>query len=413
MTTLSSKQQKQQAAIIRKAMQQMGIRIRNTSNRVRTRRGFNPTRRARSTLVTPRNANPHDAYIRMVADPCHSTLVPGLYGSSEGLLARLKSSIKVPTGFGTTCGFCLWCPDYTPEGKESLDPGIQQQNCVLWTGTDPSRFPTNTAATPFAQNRIDIQDAEDNTGWVLPDPAGPLNASEIVADARVLNSCMQMTYYGSMLESAGEIAFISNIPVTDLLTGGKGENVVSVDNLMAFATSKQRFGVDTLESVYRLNPEASHHFRNEATSPLVSEGGVAATSLTDEVRANPSRMFGFVWRNTAPDAGLSIDLTKSVEWRAEASSGLAQVAIHSSGPSKVPHINTAIDRVSKQGGKSIWERVSGASGELLGITTNALRAIGGSPSQNFGAAGNALQTAGLSAARRQIESAFSQLALMP
>jgi hypothetical protein len=198
------------------------------------------------------------------------------------------------------------------------------------------------------------------TTQVLDDPAAQLMNSDIVSDARVISACIDMTYYGAMYDSAGEVGFISNLPVADLLYGAKGRNPLSVDNLMIYCNNKERLGVDTLENVYRLNELSSNHYRGQDDSLLtIGQVGAAGsvTTVSETADALSPRVFGFVWRNTLPDAGLVFDFTKSIEWRAEASSGLTQVPIHTTGRSLVPDINASIDAHERRHGGRMWERV--------------------------------------------------------
>lgn len=304
-------------------------------------------------------------YVTMVADPCNSTLVPGLYGSSEGLLARLKASVQAPVNNFPTCGYLLWCPDYSDVGYNPNQTFSSGGNIFMWSSDSSTHQPWNTDTVPYG---TDDGQQLGVTAQTIPDPAANLLKSDIVSDARVLSACLQMTYFGKMQDSSGEVGFVSNLPVQELLYGGKTNPATgnvpqpfSVDDLLRYVNVKQRLGVDTLENVYRLNELSSEHFRSEH-QPLVDVGTIGVISSRVNVTAQTltPRVFGFVWRNVQPGAGLTFDLTKSIEWRAEASSGIAQVPIRSSGPSMVPHINQAIDRHASLGGGSLWHRVASA-----------------------------------------------------
>jgi hypothetical protein len=167
-----------------------------------------------------------------------------------------------------------------------------------------------------------------------------------------------MTYFGKMQDASGEVGYISNLPVGELLNGGTESKPVSVNDLMAYATVKHRLGTDTLEAVYRLNELSSNHFRTE-TEYLIAIGrnGATPSRIPNSTATLSPRVFGFVWRNTQPDAGLVFDITKSIEWRAETSSGLSQTPVQTGGPSLVPYINRSIDEHKARTGHSVWERV--------------------------------------------------------
>jgi hypothetical protein len=342
----------------------------------------------------------------MVADPCTSELIPGLYGSSEGLLARLKNQYHVPKLADphppTTCGYCLWCPDFTNEDTTGTDelPSTDQGNLFIWQSNDSTKFADNSESSPFGIG-IDA-----GTTKTLPDPAVHLLKSDIVSDARCIGACMQLTYFGTMMNSAGEVGFISNLPVSECLTGGVGNNSFSVDELMNYSTKAHRFGTDTEEAIYRLNDQSSGLFRDHDTKllnvPLANTSKVTTVAMAAKTLG--PRMFGFVWRNTSPDAGLTLAFTKSIEWRSEAASGLTQTPIHSYGASKVPAVNAVIQRAEAKG-HPMWERTMSHAGSAAGRVANAA----------FTGVGNALVSKGInmveSTAMSAIEGALLAIAL--
>jgi len=297
----------------------------------------------------------------MVADPCGSTLVPGMYGSSEGLLARLKSSVHTNSGGATpntaTCGYLLWCPDYHNTFNDNFPDQPSGGNCFMFLNEDSTVHPTNSPGIggtggPFGSRNRAFDGY--STAATIDDPAGPLVSSDVVSDARPLSACMAMTYYGRMDESAGEVGFISNLPIEELLDGGRGGDPLSVDELMNYTNKKMRLGVDTIESVYRLNDGSSEHFRAYEDSMYSIQPG--ATTVVSNAKVLSPRVFGIVWRRTQPGAGLTFDLTKSIEWRAEASSGITQTPIHTYSRSKVPQVNAKLDTIERRG-HPIWDRV--------------------------------------------------------
>jgi hypothetical protein len=139
---------------------------------------------------------------------------------------------------------------------------------------------------------------------------------------------------------------IDNLPISDLLgtldSAGTTSLPANVNELMAYATIKQRLGVDTVETTYRLNKDSSDHFRDSADFLLDKVSG-DATKVSEIADAVSPRVFGFVWRNTAAIAPLNFEFTKSVEWRPATGSGLPQIPTKSYGPSKVDRTNTIID----------------------------------------------------------------------
>lgn len=327
----------------------------------RTVKQKSPATRGRKQKSRMNGSNP---YVNMVVNPCSSTLVPGLYGSSEGLLARLKTSRQPkPTDPASRCGYVLWCPDYSDRRLNNAGDASQQGNLFEWNTEFPSENPRNTTGLPYGSASTSASAGE---AFTLDDPAARLLESDIVADARVLSACMQMTYFGKLQDSAGEVGFISNLPVGEVLTGGIQGQPASVDDLMAFVTNKHRLGVDTLENVYRPNELSSQHFRSKDDTLLnVPLQGQGPTTVSQSTETLSPRLFGFVWRNVEPNAGLVFDFTKCIEWRAVPSSGLTQTPIHSIGPSLVPHIAAVVDHHNRRTGKNLWERIKTGIGSAM------------------------------------------------
>ena len=329
-----------------------------TTGQKKNKKKKNRTARSGRWTVNP--------YVDMVLNPCESTLVPGLYGTSEGLLARLKATYHIPALGGTphgasTCGYVLWCPDFCNK-DDGFGSWTTQGNLFEWQHTSSSVAPSNSGGFPYGTCRDRVVDGTVTT-LTLDDPAANLVRSDIVSDARVLGACMQMTYYGKMLDAAGEVGYISNLPVNELLSGGAGGIPISVDDLLVYCNNKQRMGVDTLEAVYRPNELSSNHFRTNEQR-LLGMDTPNPTIIPPEAATLSPRCFGFVWRNVEPDAGLVFDFTKSIEWRAEAGSGLSQTPIHTTGSSLVPSVNAIVDSHERRVGKSLWERLKASTSTL-------------------------------------------------
>lgn len=285
----------------------------------------------------------------MVSDPCSATLIPGLYGSDEGMLARTKRSIRFDYGGnGATAGMFLWCPDYT----NGYDVPPTQSNIFKFSTTNSSTPIVNTAA-----NGLGTGTASSASGHVTSDPANGLLRGDIVSDMRPLAACIQMQYIGSLRDSSGEIAYVQNLPVADLLYGGAGGGPLSVDNVFAYTTHKARFGLETYENVFKPSVENSSHFRDENDSLLVLDTGVAATTVSDNVENFSPTWIGFAWRGATAEAPLTFDLIKNVEWRAEASAGLGQTSASSTGPNHVNTVQRVIEK-AQRGDHSPWLRIA-------------------------------------------------------
>jgi len=109
-----------------------------------------------------------DAYTMMVADPCNATLVPGLFGTSEGLMGRFRTNFQLATDATLTCGYLLWCPDYCNEGARDL--GKQNSgNLFVWQSADANKVPTSLPGDePYGTDSIS---AAMTTAHSMPDPS--------------------------------------------------------------------------------------------------------------------------------------------------------------------------------------------------------------------------------------------------
>lgn len=341
----------------------------NTSRKTPKTKGQNKSRnqRSRGNRGRQRRADPH---LAMVMNPCTSTLVPGLYGSSEGLLSRLKSEFAlpvIPAQSTQTCGYFLWCPDFHLPGPLGPSNGYRSINVVAWYSGDPNQSPANDGIAGYA-GLFGMDNPASNpmtTATGIMDPTYTLVKENLVADARVLNACLKITYTGKMTDAAGEVGFIQNLPASAILGSQTGVDNMStpstVNEVMRYTNIRQRLGTDTLELVYELNELSSNHFRDTDDNLFQQDDPVATpakgTRLSDPADALSPRLFGFVWRNTLPGAGLSFEMTKSVEWRPAVGSGFTQVPIHTTGHSKVNDIKTTL---SKLGDRALIRVANGA-----------------------------------------------------
>lgn len=297
-------------------------------------------------------------YADMVADPCNATLVPGLYGSDAGMLARLKRSIRFDyTSFGftgATAGYFVWCPDYTNAISN------ESANVFFYGTTDSAIAPVNTTVNPFG-----ITGSAKSIG----DPAGAFLSSDLVSDCRPIGACMTMQFIGALRDSSGEVAFIHNMPTQDLLTGGAGGSPITVDDIFAYTTEKQRLGLEKLENIFKPTDENSVHFRDELDI-LYSVAAGAVTTVTPNSENFSSTLIGFAWRGAQAEAPLTFDFIKNVEWRAETSAGLGQNPNTSTGPSALPLVRRTIEKAHPQP----WLRTLGQG--MLGQASNALQQAG-------------------------------------
>lgn len=342
--------------------------LRNLVNRGKNQQRKRSNRRKKTAARTTRGIDPYEA---MIEDPCNSTLVPGLYGASEGMLARLKSTWSSAQTFSVdpataTCGYVLWCPEYSCAGAQPVFSEEEFGNLFAWTNSLPTARPANTTALAYGRNQV-------GSCQSLPDPASNLIHSDIVADCRPLNACIQMTYYGKMLDSAGEVAVISNLPFSELIGGGPGGEPLSVNELLVYSTSKHRLGVETREAIFRPSEDISTTFRGEDDPLTVTPYPTGVGHESTEANTVDPVVFGFVWRNTEAGAGISFDFTKSIEWRPDATSGLTQVPVQHIGPSHVTRVLKKLDSKHKRG-HPVWDRIVGGFNQVANL---GMRALGG------------------------------------
>lgn len=324
----------------------------------RNRRQNNRPRTRRSPAI-----GRGSAYVQMISDPCNSTLVPGLYGDSQGFLARFRSTFSNSASSTATSGYFLVVPDYF--GSDST---------ICFSNADPAFHPENTATVkygfgtgigdPFCQNTANFE----------PDAAAQFVASTTAADARILSACVRMTFFGNITQSQGEIAFVQDLPLTALIAGGATNLPMSVNEMFIFSGDSQRLGTDTLEHVFHPDDD-SHNFVDGKTGWHDSTG--AQTVLSSDQRVKQSKAYGFVWRNTPVAPAQTYASIRNIEWRPEASLGIANPQTKVVGNSSLPAVLSALDRSGPSWTKRVLSSVvSGAGAVAQAAFTATLPAVG-------------------------------------
>lgn len=298
----------------------------NTKRGRRRRRPRNGRRRARPRPKQVRASK----YAKMLADPCNATLVPGLHGESEGLLASLRQTVD--NSASSQHGYFLWCPRYH-NGYMETDQG---RGCLFgFAAQDSSDRPVNDTnlGSYFGQAGSFTQGLPASAAASFDDPAHALVSQGLVQDARLISACMRLTYYGRLDRSAGQVAYIENVPLAALVGSEGNGPTLSVDDCFRMSTSVQRLGVDTLEIVHRPDPELAGLFHDENDSGLDTSALGAANTYSHlglSAQSTQPHVFGFAWRNldisgNTPQAQLTFDLYKNIEWRPTPASGLTSV----------------------------------------------------------------------------------------
>lgn len=265
-------------------------------------------------------------YADMISDPCGCELLPGLNGTDEGLLSRLK------TTFAATVdnGYVLWCPAYAPEEKSD------HMNAVIFTSADSVTAPLNTVAAPFGSG-VSTASPE---GRAMSVGAADFMVTSTPADMRVLSACIRMRYNGKMTDVQGEVAYLENIATTTLLDG-----LPTVDQLFNIATRTTRMGLETNEVVYRPHEELAGIFKNEVAAPMtVGTPAVSSTVISNEgLRFSPT-LCGFAFRSLGT-VSITLEFIQNIEWRPEVNTGFVSSVPRTI--SSKSHINTAVAWLDK------------------------------------------------------------------
>lgn len=272
----------------------------------------------------------------MVADPCGAALLPGIYGTSEGIMSKVKSSFF--DGSQGACGYVLWNPDWHNGGTDS---NAQFANLFTWVHDDSSSRPLNTDLAPYGTGtRFDVNSP---TAYGDRDPAYNFVNENLVQDARTISACIDLTYFGAMYEAEGEITFINNLPATAIVDVGEVSSA-SVDELFQWSGNAQRLGVDTLTNKWRPTAE-DVFYDNEANFVNLGTPGTSGSFLDPVAVTRGPHLFGFAFRGLSTDQTnkLRYNLSKIVEWRAKPSSGLAQTNVKATGVSTMGKVLKDLD----------------------------------------------------------------------
>jgi hypothetical protein len=256
---------------------------------------------------------------------------------------------------------------------------------------DPDWNPVNTTANPLGINPTPWRNTSetDATAAVIPDPATFLVASEMVMDARVIGACLELTYTGFMSESSGQIAYIHDLPINTLLTGGGGLTGCSVNELFQWCGgNSRRLGIDTFVSKYRPN-EHSGIFREEKDSPItIGLGGVSATEAAIDANNVDPRLFGFAWRgiHAGQPFDFSVDAIKSLEWRSKPVSGLTHAPpVQINMRSMVKPALKALDTAAPHWNSTIKSSISSAAAAVSAAAFTGVATGAKTAAMSFGA----------------------------
>jgi len=329
------------------------------------RGGSNSSQRMGSSMV---------AYQRMIADPCNSPLVPGLYGTIEGYLSRFHSVISIPsiTINTLTSGVILWCPKFHSPGRYGSNPSTvagtsgAEYNLITSCTNSTTAGLNLTGYGVATETFVSVPGATYNDSGSLsyPDPAWNFVNGATCSSARTLSACIKMSYFGQMATTQGMVCQI-DIPlsqVVDSLNDGSGASTLTIDSLFAGSQLVSRTKLDTAEQKWI--PSEDGVFMSATSAAAARDIDLdymvratrGATPPTTSVfttgtyaQTNNPRVIGFAWRgfaagNTFP---LQFDLYKNIDWKPEALSGITvprsvRVAV-------VPPVQSAVTALDSKG----------------------------------------------------------------
>jgi len=268
-----------------------------------------------------------NAYARMLTDPCDATLVPGMYGSEEGYLARFHRAVTLPdlSAGSATCALCLWVPDFHNQGQATTS--VTRYNLLTWVGATTSQAVDLSgilASTSFPEF----------TSYAVPDPAYDFVAGTVCSDARMLSACIKLSYLGAVSTARGLIGHL-DLPWTAFEDAVSGSGV-TIDQLFQLSQSVQRTAMEPLEikaTPPLSEPPFKSHAPYGATSGADGDYGIqyqppGTFTIGASAQVLNPRVIGFVFRGFDEDAGgklssqFVIDCYKNIEWRPQAKSGL-------------------------------------------------------------------------------------------
>ena len=351
----------------------------------------NNNRKPRKKKRPRRRRQGLNAYENMLLNPCTAPLVPGMHADYSGILSRFHETYSF-SATGTSCGYVLWCDEYTPL-VDSQSPGTTyNRNVFCGVSDSPSAFPalTDTSYAPIGFPSGTVPSGPPYT-FTLRDPAERFNRSTTCGDMRIISTCMNMRYIGPLVNVQGEVCKISGMPLTDIFQdfGALGAGV-SVDMLFKYGIHINRLGSETVTS--RGTDQGEPFYHDDTTSPLIN--GDASTEakglpfITEAAKSRSPTVYGFAWRGlaTTSSAYLTFDLTKNVSWRPKVDSGLSQVTPEVTGPTG-GWLHSATKSLQNKFGVDWWAMPEASTLHTLATTAGrffaASQSVGGQQALNF------------------------------
>lgn len=304
----------------------------------------------------------------MVADPCNAELVPGLYGTNEGVISRYKRTLQLAET--NEYGFCLWCPTYG--GRNSNEIENRYHNFIAFSPAAINTNIVNTDGDPMGLHT-------NTSGGFQAVGAGGFMEGGTVKAFRTLSACLKLQYVGSTSDCAGRIALLENIP-TDILM-----DLPNVQDILNYATRTERLSLETQEVTFRPNNESSK-FKDPTTvflqSNFVDE---KATTMDPTTQFDQPKFIGFAWAGV-PSNQLVFETIQNIEWKPDTGLGYVQTPIRqdSSTPSFTAALSwldqrfpnwstTAFNVAGRAAGRLIDSVLGGPRLRSIGYQPNVLR----------------------------------------
>jgi len=333
----------------------------NNSKQKQKKRSSNRTRRPL------RRGNQLSKFAAMLADPCNAPLVPGIYGTNEGLLARMKSSFTIAESHG----YVAWCPVYNSGATLS---GYHHNFVVYSTNLGSNYGPANSSADPYGTTRT-------TSAAFIADPAYTFINGTTAADQRLIGSCLTLLYTGALQTMSGEVAYAPNVSTNVLLYGGAGSTTCTIDDLFVHATHSHRMTASNVEVKFHPGHNKPQ-FHRSRTGPLYYVTGTPTVTSPSVDSAGDPGWSVIAWRNV-PTNSLRVIATKNFEWRPEANVGLTAVPPQVTGSelnylSSVKLLDQALPNWWAMAGDSAMQALSHAAERTLGgsIDPNLIKRFG-------------------------------------
>jgi hypothetical protein len=253
-------------------------------------------------------------------------MAAGLYGTQEGMLSKMHTSISplASTVSTPSMGGCaIWFPDYTGQ-EEDIGEVVTANFFISHSSlSSNSTTPRNTTVDPFGGTTSGMQ--------AYRDPTYSFVVSDVVKDFRTIGACMSLGYTGKLADCQGEVV-TTRLPLTELLDPSKEGQFspqFTINRLFQYSANAQRFTPAGVECIWTPDEE-SHTFADERPGPFavveVGMPGIAPSKTSATMMERNPMAIVIAWRGFDGAMPLSFKLSKAIEWRPKVVSGLTHVA---------------------------------------------------------------------------------------